>query len=253
MQIFVPETALAFGFNNRSTGAHISKTMMLREAKMLFAAATPQTSYEEMRGLVVEDNITLKKTLSTRKETFQRLTQLYGLRNEILLYRALRDVWDAEEAEQPLLALLCTMARDPLLRNTASLVLEKTEGESVTRQEMVDVTKAAYPGVYAATSCESVGKHTISSWRQSGHLQGRRYKLRSRAVSGAASAAYALLLGYLCDQRGAFLFETLWAKTLDTSAGNIDALAFAASQRGWLEYRRLGAVCELRFSHLMRS
>src|SRR5271163_953113 len=126
MQTAVPETALAFGFRNDPLGTHTSRTMMLREATALFAATDAQTSYEAMRQLVIEDNIALKDTLSTRKETFRRLSELYGLRSDILLYRALRDLWDANPVEQPLLAILCALARDPLLRVTAPFVLEQT-------------------------------------------------------------------------------------------------------------------------------
>ena len=253
MRIAVPETALDYGFRNKPYGTHTSKTMMLREITALFAATDARTTYEAMRDLVVEDNITLKQTLSTRKETFRRLTELYGLRCDILLYRALRDLWDMNPEEQPLLAMLCALARDPLLCVTAPFVLEQPEGASVTRLQLEEQIQSVYPGRYAATTRNTIGKNTVSSWEQSGHLQGKKNKVRARALSGPANAAYALLLGYLCDQRGAFLFETLWAKALDAPAGHLDALAFAASQRGWLEYRRLGNICEIRFSHLMRA
>jgi hypothetical protein len=253
MQIFVPEAALAYGFRNEPRGTHTSRTMMFREASTLFAATDAATSYEAMRQLVIDDNITLKNTLSTRKETFRRLAELYGLRSDILLYRALRDLWEAAPEEQPLLAMLCALARDPLLRVTAPFVLELPEGQPVTRFQVEEQVRAAYPDRYRPGILTGLGRRTISSWKQAGHLRGRLHKVRARAISGPASAAYALLLGYLCDLRGTFLFETVWAKTLDTSAENLDALAFGASQRGWLDYRRLGDVCELRFSHLMRS
>ena len=123
----------------------------------------------------------------------------------------------------------------------------------MTKTQMEEQIAAAFPARYQPGVLAGLGRRTISSWEQSGHLRGRLHKVRARAVSGPAGAAYALLLGYLCGQRGAFLFETLWSKALDTSPDNLDALAFAASQRGWLEYRRLGDVCELRFSCLMRA
>lgn len=252
MQIFVPETALPYGFRNEPLGTHTSRTMMLREISALFAASDAQTSFEAMRQLVVEENITLKDTLSTRKETFRRLSELYGLRSDIILYRALRDLWDANAIEQPLLAILCALARDPLLRVTAPFILEQPEGTAITRFQLEEQARAAYPDRYRPGTLLGLGRRTISSWQQSGHLHGRLNKVRSHTSSGPASAAYALLLGYLCDQRGTLLFDTLWAKTLDTSTVNLDALAFAASQRGWLEYRRLGDVCEIRFARLMR-
>lgn len=254
MPIIVPETALSSGFRNEPVGTHTSRTLMLREITTLFAATDAQTSYQAIRRLIVEDNIALKATLATRKETFRRLAELYGLRNDLVLYRALRELWNADRAEQPLLAMLCALARDPLLRVTAPFVLEQPEGQTVTRLQLEEQVREAYPDRYAATTRAALGSHTLSSWEQSGHLQGRRlHRVRARAVSGPAAAAYALMLGYLCEGRGAFLFETLWARALDTSAVDLDAMAFAAAQRGWLDYRRLGDVCELRFPQLLRA
>jgi hypothetical protein len=123
LQIAVPVPALSRGFHNEPIGTHTSRTMMLREVSVLFAATNATTSYDDIRRLIVDDNITLKSTLSTRKETFRRLKELYGLRTDILLYRALRDLWDANAEEQPVLAILCALARDPLLRVTAPFVL----------------------------------------------------------------------------------------------------------------------------------
>ena len=67
----------------------------------------------------------------------------------------------------------------------------------------------------------------------------------------SAATAYALLLGHLCGVRGSFLFETGWADVLDAAPGQLDCLAVAASQRGWIDYRRLGSVVEIGFSRLL--
>ena len=253
MDIPVPDAARSHGFRNEPLGTHTSRTIMLREVTAVFAATDPHTSFEAIRRLVVDDNITLKDTLSTRKETFRRLSELYGLRDNIILYRALRDLWEAAPEERPLLAMLCALARDPLLRVTAPFVLEQAEGQPVSKLQLEEQIALAYPSRYEPGILSGMGRRTISSWQQSGHLQGRLHKVRARAVSGPANVAYGLLLGHLCGLRGTFLFETLWARALDTSEANLDALAFAASQRGWLKYHRLGDVCELRFSHLMRA
>lgn len=47
------------------------------------------------------------------------------------------------------------------------------------------------------------------------------------------------------------LYGTFWADLLDASADEIDSLAFAASQRGMMEYRRMGEVAEFGFSGLL--
>src|SRR6266849_4464146 len=132
----IPEAAAGYGFVRSPVGTHTSKTMMLRELTLLMGASRAEAEYAERRGLVVGENVTLKGTQATRKETFQRLGQLYGLRREMVLYRALRDLWSVGEGERPLLALLCASARDPLLRVTAPAVLEVPEGSVVTPQRL---------------------------------------------------------------------------------------------------------------------
>jgi hypothetical protein len=77
-------------------------------------------------------------------------------------------------------------------------------------------------------------------------------RVRQRPVAGPASTAFALLLAYLCGARGTLLFDTDWANVLDTGQGGMDSLAFAASQREWIDYRRIGNVADIGFSHLMQ-
>jgi hypothetical protein len=47
MGFTVPESATAHGFRLKPGGAHGSKTMMLREARLLFAVSRPETDFEE--------------------------------------------------------------------------------------------------------------------------------------------------------------------------------------------------------------
>src|SRR5438309_3395010 len=130
----VPGAAAGFGFAVSPIGTHSSKTMMLREMSLLIGASDDGATYADLHLLAVEENVILKSTLSNRKEVLKRLRELYGLRREITLYRALRDLWPYAGAEQPLLAFLCAAARDPLLRATAPLMLEQPEGAAVPPQ-----------------------------------------------------------------------------------------------------------------------
>ena len=252
MSFFIPENSLQYGFRIKAGGAHASKTMMLREVRLLFAASTPLTEFEELQRLVVEENVLLKDTLANREDVFQRLTDLYGLRQEIRFYRALRALWDTEEQEQPVLALLCAIARDSLLRVTAPTVLNQPIGALVETKLVEDALEAALPLKYRPTTRLSVSQNITATWVQSGHLTVKPQRLRQRPFVGPASAAYALLLAYLCDARGILLFETDWVKVLDTVSGRADSLAVAASQRGWVDYRRIGNVVDIGFSYLMQ-
>jgi hypothetical protein len=169
------------------------------------------------------------------------------------LFRALRDLWDFDPPARPMLALLCAVARDPLLRASVSVILAAQPGTSVDAALIAEVIGRQYPGRFNQTSRASIGRHAASSWTQSGHLRGRSHKVRAAAQSYPTSVAYALLLGYLCGSRGEALFSTPWAQLLDAPSPTLHEQAFLAAQRGWLEYRHAGAVTEIGFSHLLRK
>jgi hypothetical protein len=118
----IPSEAISYGFVNSPVGTHGSRTIILMELRLLLAACSAAATLQEYRSAIVEDNILLKGTVATRRESFRRLRELYALNGDALLFRALRELWTDREA-QPLLALLCACARDPLLRATAETIL----------------------------------------------------------------------------------------------------------------------------------
>ncbi len=202
---------------------------------------------------MVGENVLLKPTAKTRAKSFQVLRELYGLDRRILLFRALRDLWDDDADAQPLLAVLEACARDPILRATAEMVLATPEGAGVTPEQLGEAIKERLPGRYNVTTLFASGQHAASSWQQAGHLQGRLRKVRARAVSRPAAVAYALLLGYLDGGQGDALFHTLWARLLDAPEHELRSQAVAAARQGWLEYRAAGRVTELSFRYLLRE
>ena len=249
----VPESALAFGFVNEGNGSHAGRTMMLAELRTLLSTCSESVSVDEYRSAILDDNVLLKNTVATRRESFRRLRELYGLDSHIVLFRALRDLWFAEAEAQPLLALLCACARDPIFRATADLVLSLPTGEPVTPHMISAAVEGISPGRYNVTTLATIGRNAASSWRQSGHLSGRRSKVRTRADCRPVAVAYALLLGFLCDARGDALFHTVWARLLDTPESVLRTQASMASQQGWLEYRYSGDVTDVTFRHLLRQ
>lgn len=181
------------------------------------------------------------------------MRELYGLDETILVFRGLRDLWEQEATSQPLLAMLCAIARDALFRSTAPLILTTPIAEPVTPQMLENAVKESYPQQYNPTMLANVGRHSASSWQQSGHLQGRMHKVRSRAGSTPVSTAYALWLGWLCGARGDGLFATLWCQLLDAPIHALREQAAIASKLGLLEYRHIGSVTEISFHYLLRS
>jgi len=227
--------------------------MMLAEIRLLLAACQSSANLEEYRSAIVDENVLLKKTVATRKATFKWLKELYALDRKILIFRAFRDLWDEDTQAQPLLAVLSAVARDPILRDTAEMMLAIPESETVTPTMIAQAVNTNFPNRYKPNTLASIGRNVISTWQQAGLLSGKLHKVRVRAESRPASVAYALLLGYLSGSRGEALFQTIWCRLLDAPAHVLHEQAFAASQRGWIEYRHMGDVTEIGFRYLLRK
>ncbi|MCC6192473.1 MAG: hypothetical protein IT318_25885 [Anaerolineales bacterium] len=245
--------AQQFGFISDTIGVHTSRTLMLAELRLLLAACPPAASFDQYQAAILDDNVLLKRTVSTRRESVRRLRELYALDPSVLLFRALRDLWPDDSEAQPLLALLCALARDPTLRGTTELILSVPAGEIVTPQMISAAAGQSFPERFNAMTLANIGRHAASTWQQSGHLQGRAKKVRSQAASQPASVAFALLLGFLGGGRGDGLFQTVWARLLDAPEHRLRSQAAVAAHRGYLEYRHAGGVTEISFHYLLRD
>lgn len=224
---------------------------MLAELRSLLGACPAGSRRSDYRAAVVDDNVLLRATATTRRKTFVVLGQLYGLDPSVLLFRALRELWEADAGAQPLLAALCALARDPTFRATAGPVVEAPAGAPVTPQQLADAVRLTFPDRFSAHSLKAIGQHAASSWQQAGHLHGRLAKVRARAACRPAAVVYALLLGQLTGARGDALFDTSWCRVLDAPAHELRSQAATASQQGWLEYRHSGGVTDVTFRHLL--
>ena len=99
----------------------------------------------------VEQNLLGKPTASARRITFERLRELYGLDPDMLVFRALKDLWDADGGAQPMIALLCSTARDPILRAMTPFVLRLPIGVTVTPHEFAEEAEHQFPGKFVAS------------------------------------------------------------------------------------------------------
>lgn len=252
MRFSIPGNVSSYGFQIGGLGSHGSRTIMLSELRLLLSVCSPMASESEYRNAILEDNVLLKQTLSTRHESVRRLRELYGINPSFITFRALRDLWDHTIEAQPVLAMLAALSRDPVLRSTTPLILSVQRGTPVDSQMFSRVVKEEYPNLGTTTQA-NFGRHIASSWAQSGHLKGRTNKIRGQAQAYASSCAYALFLGYLCGERGEGLFTTPWAQVLDTPTYTLHNLAKAASQYGWLEYRQSGSITDISFRYLLRE
>lgn len=253
MSVAIPQAAVEYGFVVQGLGPHSSRTIMLHDLELLLAACPRDAGADVYQAAILHDNVLLKPTESTRRKSYRHMREMYGLNPGILLFRALADLWDQQSAAQPLIALLCGLARDPSLRATIPVILNATVDGQVTADMMSAAIQEQYPVELGPTTLAAMGRRAASSWTQSGHLRGYTDKVRARIEIHPTSVAYALLLGYLCGERGEGLFGTAWAGLLDATPHTLREQAASASQQGWLEYRHAGEVTDISFHHLMRG
>jgi hypothetical protein len=235
-------------------GANTSHTIILPALSSLLDAVPSTASFEDYEHAVVVDNVLGKATECSRKRTFRCLRELYLLRNDAILFRALRDLWPDVPAAQSLLAGLCVLARDSVFRASADAIVGTNPGDVVTSTDLADAVEEHFPDSYSESTLAKIGRNTFSSWEQTGHLHPSEppEKIRVRAVCRPAAVAYACMLGHLEGVRGEALFDTIWAKALDTPRSHLVDLAAGASQRGLMEFRYAGGVMEVGFRDLLR-
>lgn len=235
-------------------GPSTSQTIMVSSLRRLLSEVAFDSAPAAYRLAVIEQNVLAKDTASGREWAFRQLRRFYALDPQVLLFRALRDVWDQGSTGQPLLALLCAMARDPVLRASSSVVLAAQRGAVVRAKDFEEEIESAFPQAYRDSTRQAASQKVASSWAQSGHLHSERptKKVRSRAHSTPAAVAYALLLGHLQGIRGQALLDTLWMRMLDRPRTQLLELAVEASQQGILELRDSAGVVEITFHHMLR-
>ncbi len=224
---------------------------MLDEISTLLDTLPPEAGRVDYLAAIIESNALSKQTVATRKLTAQRLTELYVLEPSAPLFRVMRRFWQDDVPGRRMLALLCSLARDPLLRATAEPVLTMTSGEELSRQKITDAIRSAVGGRLNDATLDKVVRNVSSSWTQSGHLQGRVRKFRQLVRPTPLATAYALMLGYLEGLRGGRLFETNWTRVLDASPTELRNVAAEAKRLNGLDLKSAGDVIEVGFTTVL--
>ena len=237
-----------------SGGANTSHTILVAALRALLTEVPAGGSLADYEEAALEGNVLGKGTDAARRRTLRYLKQLYLLRPDSLLFRALRDLWEDEDDAQPLTAGLCALARDPVFRASSGAILSSVPGEPLTAALCASAVSERFPDSYNDATLAKIGRNTFSSWEQTGHLVTAEHpvKLRKRAICRPTNIAYALLLGYLQGHRGSALFDTFWAGALDQPKSHLMDLAFSASQKGFIEFRSAGGVIDVSFHELLR-
>lgn len=255
MLTFFPPTrsrgdAIAAGFRFGHIGTHTSRTIMLNELRAVLAAVPLNGKPDEYRAAIVEENCLGKQTVSTRRLTLQRLRELYALDPTVPVFRILRRLWDLDAQSRPLLALLTSLARDPLLLATADVILSLPEGAEFQRTAMREALAIAVRDRLNESTLNKVVRNAASSWSQAGHLEGRTFKFRRQVRPTPAAVAFALYLAHAAGLAVEESFSSGWVKVLDCSASAALELATAAKRLGLIDLRMAGDVIDLHLDRL---
>ena len=225
---------------------------MLEELRLLFSFVDdPDAGKSDYLRSIIEDNCLGKRSDRTRRLTARHLIDLYGLNPDITLFRSLRYFWKRDTEGQPLLAMICAIARDSVLRSSIPFIHKFTVGQRVTREALEEFIDNLETDRFSPATLKSTAQNINSSWTQSGHLQGRVKKVRSQPKATPGAVSYALLLGYLLGVRGESLYKTEYVKLLDCSVEQSIELSAEASRKGWIVLKRLGSVIEVLFPNLL--
>ncbi|MDB4453809.1 hypothetical protein N9188_00030 [bacterium] len=215
-------------------GTHTSRTIMLAELSALLGRPDQALSRPSLSKAVIEGNVLEKRTESTRRNTFSRLSELYGLDSTLPIFRALTTLWKLDESGRPLLAMLCALGRDPLLRATADVVLSLRPDEPLNREELLEAIHDSTGSRLNDAILDKVARNTSSSWAQSGHLAGRIRKTRLKAQATPGALAMALWLGVAEGLPAETLLQSHWTRVLDSDQEELVDLTTAALEGGWL-------------------
>ncbi len=226
-------------------GMHTSRTMMLAELEELLEVIPDLESRDVYAHAIIQENALGKATASNRRLTNQRLGELYGLDSVIPLFRILHRLWRADPGGRPLLALLSALARDPLLRVTATAILELPAGSEIDRTRLLAILGDATEGRLNPSSQDKVARNAGSSWTQSGHLNGRVRKVRTLVEPTPGSIALALWLGEIQGLAGEMLLSSPWAQVLDAPPSRLLDLTLRAKQMGLVSARVGGGVIQI--------
>ncbi len=239
---------------DRSGGATTSHTALIPSFIDVLDNVGRDATLDDYEQAVVEDNLLGTSTTESRTRMFRAMRELYLLRPDTYLFRAIRDLWTDDPRGQPLLAGLLALARDSVFRAGSSVITQTDPGDTVVSADFGRAVADVFPDAYSESTLGKIGRNHYASWEQSGHLEpaSGNEKVRRRPVCTPATTAYALLLGHLEGVRGPALFETTWAQVLDHPRSFLIEQATIASQRSLVDFRNSGGVIEVGFSELLR-
>ncbi|WP_150138108.1 DUF1819 family protein [Candidatus Enterovibrio escicola] len=247
----VEENTLSqIGFKFGKNGAHSARSMMIEELKELLFARDESATKKDYEDDIINFNILHKPTEKSRSLTFRHLVDLYGMSMDVPLFNVFRKWWELSEDAQPMLALQLAIARDPILRNSASVILPLQLGEHLPRETVEQHLAKDDPNRFSAASLKSFAQNINGTWTQAGYLEGKAKKYRIQPKASYVNLAYALFLAYCHGLTGQRMFDSFWCQMLSQDKEHLYDLAHRASLRGLINFKQVSDIIEVTFPNI---
>jgi len=250
MNMVEENTLSQIGFKFGKNGAHSARSMMIEELKELLFARDESATKKDYQDDIINFNILHKPTEKSRSLTFRHLVDLYGISMDIPLFNIFRKWWELSEDAQPMLALQLAVARDPILRNSAHVILPLQVGEHLSRETVEQHLAKEDPERFSAASLKSFAQNINGTWTQANYLEGKTKKYRSQPKATYVNIAYALFLAHSHGLSGQRLFDSFWCKMLSQDKEHLFELAHRASLRGLINFKQVSEVIEVTFPNI---
>lgn len=241
------------GFKKGVSGGHSSRSMMLKEIKLLLEAGTPQSSLTDYKLALEDENVLGKPTHSSRLKSLSILKSLYGLDEQDILFRCFRSLYYTAPESLPQLALIQVFCRDSLLRTSALLIFQSTMGSIVPYQDMEAHFQKTFPDRFSQAMRNSLSLNVNTTWSFSGHLEEGRSKTRKEPPFTPASTTFAMLAAYLLGYEGQSAIKSPFGQLVSLDPSVVSHLLSQAHSLNMCDFKNAGGVCELRFPQLLTS
>jgi hypothetical protein len=143
-----------------SGGTNTSHTIVISALAALLDAVPPSAPQDDYEHAALQGNVLGKETEGARRRTFRYLKELYLLRPDALLFRALRDLWPDDPASRPLLAGLCALARDAVFRASSVAIVRSGPGDPLAARDLADAVGEHFSASYSAGTLAKIGRNT---------------------------------------------------------------------------------------------
>jgi hypothetical protein len=223
------------------------------ELEALLAAAPPDATPATFRELILDANVTGKRSASARLWVWKRIKLRYILDPAVAEYRVFRAALNASGGsdERGLVCLLMFARTDRLFRE---VVLEcvspllQSEGtliEPATVDAAIRLRAEAGRREWSANTLDRAHKHLLAALKDFGVLRGSASKRTVRPRPRTAVALFGAQLARLEGLTDRQTLDARWFRLLGLDADRVVDLLYSANSSGALGFRMQADVVEL--------